>query len=133
MNAVETKFQQYLERGYFSVDDQGQVWRHRTRRRGSKRNLAWLPLATPRRAETKAGDYLAIPLELWGRKRTVQAHRAVWIALKGDIPDGLLVNHKDGIKTRNHPSNLELATVSENAIHARDVLGVGPWTRKNPE
>ena len=51
------------------------------------------------------------------------AHRLVWRHLHGPIPHGLTVNHKDGNKKNNRPDNLELMTDSEQAIHARRVLG----------
>lgn len=127
MNAVEQKFLQYVERGYFSVDSEGRIWRHRIHRKGSKSNLTWLPLAEPRRAETEEGDYLAVKMELWGRTRSIQAHRAVYLVLVGLIPDSLLINHKDGDKHHNNPSNLEPATNQENTVHAKDVLKHGPW------
>lgn len=48
----------------------------------------------------------------------VAAHRVVWEAVHGPIPNGLTVNHKDGRKTNNRPDNLELATQSEQNRHA---------------
>ena len=127
MNFVETKFQQYLARNYFKVEESGEIWRLRNRRRGKYKHLVWKLRASPCRAESDCGEYLGVALNLLGRTRYIQAHRAVWIGLFGDIPDGLMVNHKDGDKHNNHPDNLELVTPSENAIHARDVLEVGPW------
>ena len=53
------------------------------------------------------------------------AHRLVWLHLHGPIPSGLTVNHKNGTKTDNRPSNLELATALEQAHHARQVLRRG--------
>ncbi len=35
----------------------------------------------------------------------------------------MTINHKNGHKSDNRPANLELATYSEQAIHARQVLG----------
>lgn len=46
------------------------------------------------------------------------AHRVVWEAVHGPIPDGLTINHINGIKHDNRPPNLELATQSEQVAHA---------------
>lgn len=45
-------------------------------------------------------------------------HRLVWETFNGEIPKGLAINHKNGIKTDNRLVNLELVTYSENMIHA---------------
>lgn len=59
------------------------------------------------------------------------AHRIVWLLNNGNIPNELQINHKNGIKEDNHLMNLELATASEQTIHAVNVLGrkVGNHTR----
>lgn len=45
-------------------------------------------------------------------------HRLVMEALTGvPIPAGLTINHLDGNKQNNHPSNLELATQSQQRVH----------------
>ena len=46
------------------------------------------------------------------------AHRMIWESVHGPIPDGLQINHKNGVKTDNRISNLELVTGSENVKHA---------------
>jgi len=57
------------------------------------------------------------------KRANALAHRLVWRVVHGRIPSGLTINHKDGNPLNNHPDNLELATPSEQAIHARKVLG----------
>ena len=45
-------------------------------------------------------------------------HVLVARAFLGDKPEGLQINHKDGIKTHNHWTNLEYVTCQENVQHA---------------
>ena len=49
---------------------------------------------------------------LWRR-----GHRLIAQTFIGKIPKGKEVNHKDGDKHNNHPSNLEYMTRSENLYH----------------
>jgi hypothetical protein len=46
------------------------------------------------------------------------AHRMVWEAVNGPIPDGMQINHKNGNKQDNRICNLEVVTPSENTRHA---------------
>ena len=45
-------------------------------------------------------------------------HRIIWESVNGQIPDGLQINHKNGVRTDNRIENLELVTPSENTKHA---------------
>ena len=58
-----------------------------------------------------------------GVRRNIGIHRLVWLAHAGPIPEGYWINHKDGVKSNNHISNLECDTPTYNLHHARDVLG----------
>lgn len=60
-------------------------------------------------------------LQVDGRTRglgILSAHRLIWEAMNGPIPVGLEINHKNGVKTDNRLSNLELVTHAENIRHA---------------
>lgn len=51
-------------------------------------------------------------------KLCMMAHRLIWESVHGPIPDGLQINHINGIKTDNRIANLELVTPRENSLHA---------------
>lgn len=63
--------------------------------------------------------------------RTFAAHRLTWEAFNGPIPEGLVINHKNGVKDDNRLDNLEVVTVAENTRHGFRVLGRPP--NKNPK
>jgi hypothetical protein len=47
-----------------------------------------------------------------------KAHRIVWEMLNGKIPEGMVIDHINGIKSDNAPDNLRLATYSQNNANA---------------
>ena len=115
-----------VEMGELMIDDDGRIWRVAARRwdrwTAQTRSIA----CVPRRAEKSAGAYLQVRMMIDGVRSHALAHRLVWRHFHGPIPAGLLINHRDGVKSHNHPSNLELATVSQNALHAIEQLGYRP-------
>lgn len=56
-------------------------------------------------------------------KKSVGTHRIVALAFLGRRPEGMVVNHKNGITTDNRAENLEYVTPSQNRKHAYEVLG----------
>lgn len=70
---------------------------------------------------------------LWVGERVTgrMAHRLVFSAFVGPIPDGLEINHIDGVKTNNRIENLELVTAKENCAHAVR-LGLAPFGQRKP-
>lgn len=62
--------------------------------------------------------YPQISLHRDGRRKTVRIHRLVAEAFVPNPNNHTIVNHKDGIKDNNTPSNLEWCTVLENNVHA---------------
>ncbi len=66
----------------------------------------------------KTKGYLYVRLKFHGHRKEVIVHKLVAEAFLGPRPHGLVVNHKDGIKSHNGVSNLEYCTVAENNAHA---------------
>lgn len=56
-------------------------------------------------------------------KKSVLAHRLVVTAFISDVPEGMVINHKNGIKTYNRVENIEIVTQKENVIHSIEILG----------
>lgn len=51
-----------------------------------------------------------------GNRFTV--HKLVTLSFLGPVPEGMVTNHKNGIKTDNRLENLEFCSQSENMVHA---------------
>lgn len=51
-------------------------------------------------------------------RRKLYWHRIVWCAANGPVPEGMEINHLNGIKADNRLANLEAVTRSENVLHA---------------
>ena len=66
---------------------------------------------------TTAG-YPEIRLCRAGAYKQIRVHQVVAAAFLGERPDGLVVNHRDGVKTNNTPANLEYVTREYNSLHA---------------
>lgn len=52
-----------------------------------------------------------------------QAHRLVWMLIKGKDPEDLTIDHINFIKTDNRIENLRLATSQEQSRYQRDAVG----------
>ena len=92
--------------GKLTIDAHGCVWR--AARDGTRH-----------RAENKTGrGYLQVRVMIGGKRYHALAHRLVWQRFMGNIPRGMTINHKNGLKDDNRPGNLELVTPSENTKHA---------------
>lgn len=83
----------------------------------------------------KFGDrrgYKSVTLCVNDQKKTLAVHRLVWESFNGKIPDGFVINHKNGAKAWNRLSNLEVMTISENTAHGFRHLGRKPPNNPNP-
>lgn len=123
----EAVYQAFLDKE-LEIDSNGQIWRIACRRGTGVPGVTRLIPCPRRRGEFGAQqeEYLRVHVG-WDRKLvTAMAHRLVYRHFFGPIPQGITVNHRNGKKQDNRPENLELATYSEQALHARYVLQVGP-------
>jgi hypothetical protein len=112
--------------GELSIDPEGRIWRHGARRWDRWTQATKFIPCKPRRAEKDSGEYLQVRVMVNGKRANALAHRLVWRHFNGPIPEGMTVNHQDGLKKRNPPGNLELATYSEQQVHSIRVLGHDP-------
>lgn len=62
--------------------------------------------------------YALVNLVVGGKRKAMSIHRIIVSVFLGGIPQGLVVNHKDGDKFNNMASNLEVVTSLVNTAHA---------------
>lgn len=137
---TEERVYQAVRDGELEIDEKGFIWRVGSRT-GAGRGRSVVIRVPCRRAEfPHPRGYLFVGIKRSGTRVQALAHRLVWFHFYGSIPEGLTINHKDGIKTNNSPSNLELATHGEQALHALHVIetrvptaGERSWTAKLTE
>jgi len=128
MTTKEIEFMIQVALGVFSVDSEGNVWRHGRMMGGSHTGTdSYIKMFHQKRkadVSIKSG-YPTITFSLGHRRRyNIMAHRIVWMIINhSDIPKGMEINHKDGIRKNHHPSNLEVTTHSKNALHGIHMLG----------
>ena len=122
---------QAVERGELEIDETGYIWRvkNRTGTRWGK-GVQTTP-CSKRRAENDTGKYLQVRVMVDWKRTHCLAHRLVWRHFHGSVPEGMVVNHKNGNKKDNRPENLELATYSENTAHMLGVLQKGRILNQN--
>lgn len=109
---------EFVKSGYLEIDSDGHIWRVGLRRGLKNGGVSIVPVARVSAEKKIQTGYLMVRVMVCGKRHAGLAHRLVWQHFNGDIPDGLIVNHKDGNKSNNRPDNLELATYSENQKHA---------------
>ena len=116
---AEETVHQAVGSGELEIDAEGRVWRVGVRR-GDSWNCGHriVPCERRRAERVTTGRYLQVRLMIGGKRSNALAHRLVWFHFNGPIPDGMTVNHRNGIRDDNRPSNLALATPSEQVRHA---------------
>ena len=108
MNKSDEYFIGLLQSGRIRVDAETGIVYSRNKPVAAKQSAGYLHMsAGPTRQE----------------RHYILLHRLVWMAVNGEIPGGLEINHKNGNKRDNRIDNLELLTHAGNALHAHRVLG----------
>lgn len=102
-------------------------WSYEASDSGQLRNAVTKRILHP---SVNQGGYEHVSFQTEGRRRSVRVHRAIYEAWHGPIPDGLTINHLNGDKRDNRPSNLEACTVLENVRHAA-ATGLMPTGKRN--
>lgn len=100
--------------GVYEVSDTGLVRRREPPRAGRLLSQSLV-----------SGGYWRVSACVNGRELTCPVHRLVAEAFLGPCPPGMCVNHKDGCKQNNYPSNLEYVTPAGNSRHAM-LMGLCP-------
>ena len=101
--------------GTYQVSDTGLV--RRVRKHGDLKTTRLLKPYKNQRGYTK------VELFKLGKGQEFFVHCLVMHAFVGQIPSGLQINHKDGVKFNNNLNNLEYVTPKQNMRHSFDVLG----------
>lgn len=129
----ETFVYQAVQSGELTINpNDGTVWRVAARR-GRKAGGTCLVPCKPRRAEMDNGNYLQVRVMVNGKRVYALAHRLVYLHCKGQLTEAQAVNHKNGNKRDNRPENLELASHSENILHAIHTLKSHPAANQSGE
>lgn len=105
--------QEILNDPTFDIREDGSIWR----RNQMTGNHYYSDPSYPLRRV----DRLYETIRYWGvpyKGKTISVHRIIYARFNGMLKEGLEINHIDGNKANNHPSNLEQISVKENNVHA---------------
>jgi len=118
--------------GTLEIDEKGRIWRLK-KKMGCRWHGTKVVNVPRQRAEHRVPlGYLQIRGMVDGKRIYGFAHRLVWQHFRGNIPDGMVMNHKNGIKDDNRLENLEVVTYSENMRHAYRTGLASEWGERNP-
>ena len=122
----EFRLYPFVKAGVLEIDEVGRVWRVKIGRWYFPTEEVVFFDCKRRRAERENHrGYLILQARIDKIIVQAMAHRVVYLHFAGEIPENLTINHVNGQKQDNRLENLELATMSEQALHAVRVLKVG--------
>lgn len=128
----EEKVYLAVRKGWFKIRKDGSIWRVRQRRRTRWGTITLRDVKPHRIDMPTTGGYGTVKFMIDGIQYSCPAHRLVWRHFHGRIPPNLTINHKNGKKSDNRPKNLELATHSEQTLHAYKMGLKDEYGEKNP-
>jgi hypothetical protein len=107
----------------YEISDRGRVRRLRGLVASPRSSSGFRMAPGGIRSRALVKGYWCVTLCQDGKMRMIKVHALVAAAFIGPRPTGYDVNHKDGNKQNNHPSNLEYVTEARNNQHAYEVCG----------
>ncbi|WP_366071320.1 HNH endonuclease signature motif containing protein [Nitrobacter sp.] len=124
MTENEKAFLAQVALGLFKVEMDGTIWRlAKWTGGGLVAGIVYTKRTRAERSTSGQNGYLRIMFKDGMIRRVVAAHRIIWmIANRRPIPERMEINHIDGKKSNNTPSNLELTTHQQNAQHSHTHL-----------
>ena len=107
---------------YFTYEDGRLVWLRRGRRFFTT-DRSWKAFNSRCAGKTTGSPDTSGHLQfcLWtnGTKRLYLVHRVIWEMHHGPIPEGIEIDHRNGVRADNRIENLRLATEQQNAWNAK--------------
>lgn len=104
--------------GIYQVSNMGDI----KRIKGGKGAVA----GSLRKLKSNGKGYMVVILNIRNEGKTHYVHRLVMLAFVGECPDGMEVNHKNGVRHDNRLENLEYLTHKQNLDYSKYVLMVKP-------
>ncbi|MHB1419523.1 MAG: HNH endonuclease [Bacillota bacterium] len=129
---AERKLISLVRSGEWEIDKLGRIWRTCVRRGLKNGGSHLVPVKRRRVEKVLPSGYLLIRAVIDGKRITGFAHRLVWQHYFGDIPEGMIINHKNGLKDDCRPDNIVPSTHSENLSHACQGGLKDQFGQKNP-
>ena len=129
---AERKLIALVQSGEWEIDDRGRIWRTSVRRGNKKGGSHLIPVKRRRVEKILPSGYLLVRAMIDGKRITGLAHRLVWQYFNGDIPEGMIINHKNGLKDDCRPDNLVPSTYTDNNSHAQKGGLLDQYGQKNP-
>lgn len=88
--------------------------------------ILWTGTTDARSSPGRGSGYGKFRMRINGKSRMTGAHRAAWLARRGDIPDDLTIDHLCRVPACVNVEHMELVTLAENVRRAKAAVGILP-------